>query len=471
MDAGRGGPETRKARPVAGTWARGLDRVRWLGPGLVVAATAIGASHLVLAPTAGAAFGYALLWVIPLSHLFKYPAFEFGPRWAVATDTSLLAGYARVPGPPKWALWTFLAGTVIQGITVLAGVLGVAAAVAVVALPFLPIPGASLLLGLLIALLLRSGGFDGLSALSKWMLLVLGLMTAVAFLARPPAAGAFWTGLAVPAAPTASLVLLAALLGWMPTGIDVAVWHSMWALERRGDWEERARERRATMERPEVAEAVRGARARAAAGASVSGPPDPAPAPAPRRVMAVGLLDMRLGYGVSLVLGILFLCLGAEVLRPAGLVPEGADVAITLARLYTEVLGPWVLPVFLLAAFFGMFSTAFGVLDGFPRAFAATVGRLRDEAPSDGHYWGFLGGSLALAVTETALLPDPVVLVTVAAVISFLLSSLLYALNPYCVTRLIDDPELRPGALLRGWSGAGITCMAGATALFLWLQI
>lgn len=36
-------------------WARRLDRVRWLGPGLVVAATAIGASHLVLAPTAAPA--------------------------------------------------------------------------------------------------------------------------------------------------------------------------------------------------------------------------------------------------------------------------------------------------------------------------------------------------------------------------------------------------------------------------------
>lgn len=438
---GEGPEEAEEDTPRHG-WARSLDRIRWLGPGLVVAATAIGASHLVLAPTAGAAFGYALLWVIPLSHLFKYPAFEFGPRWAVATGTSLLDGYARVPGPPKWALWAFLAGTVIQGVTVLAGVLAVAAAVVAAALPALPIPAGSLLLGLVIALLLRSGGFDGLSALSKWMLLVLGLMTATAFVARPPPAGDFWSGLAVPAAPSASLVLLAALLGWMPTGIDVAVWHSMWALERREDWRERAR-----------------ARAR-----------DPRPSDA-ERTMAVGLLDMRLGYGLSLVLGVLFLSLGAEVLRPAGLVPAGADVAITLARLYTEVLGPWVLPVFLLAAFFGMFSTAFGVLDGFPRAFAETVARLRDRSASRAHYWGFLTVSLVLAVAETALLPDPVVLVTVAAVISFLLSSLLYALNHYCVTRLIPDPALRPRRWIRVWSGVGIACMAAATGLFLYLRI
>lgn len=429
-------------------WARALDRGRWLGPGLVVAATAIGASHLVLAPTAGAAYGYALLWVVIVAHLFKYPAFEFGPRYAVATGGSLLEGYARVPGPARWALWVFLAGTVIQGVTVLAGVLGVAAAVLTTVLPGLPIPLGSLLLGLLIAGLLRSGGFDGLSALSKWMLLVLAAMTTVAFLARPPAA-AFWSGLVVPAVPAGSALLVGALLGWMPTGIDVAVWHSMWALERRSDWEERARVRSRVVGTEESDEVT------------------------PARVMRVGLLDMRIGYALSLALGAMFVGLGAEVLRPLGRIPEGADVAITLARLYTDVLGDWILPLFLAAAFFGMFSTAYGVLDGFPRAFAETLARLRPTraATGSGPYWAFLVGSLLLAVFETALLRDPVALVTVAAVISFLLSSVLYALNHYCVTRLIRDPRLRPGRTLRAWSLIGILCMAAATVLFLRVRL
>ena len=109
-------------RPRTG-WGAKIDGARWLGPGFVLAATAIGASHLVLAPTAGASFGYALLWVMLASHLVKYPAFEFGPRFALATGTPLLDGYARVPGPRGWALAVFLVGTVVQGVTVLAGVL------------------------------------------------------------------------------------------------------------------------------------------------------------------------------------------------------------------------------------------------------------------------------------------------------------------------------------------------------------
>lgn len=188
-----------------------------------------------------------------------------------------------------------------------------------------------------------------------------------------------------------------------------------------------------------------------------------------RSVMRLGLLDMRIGYGLSLLLGVMFVALGAEVLRPAGRVPEGAEVAITIARLYTDVLGPWILPVFLAAAFFGMFSTAYGVLDGFPRAFAETWTRLRPAAAERRQtlYWGFLGAILILAVLETAFLPDPVLLVTVAAVISFLLSSLLYALNHFCVTRLVHDPALRPGPGLRAWSLVGIFCMAAATLFFL----
>ena len=51
-----------------------------LGPGILLAAASVGASHLVLSPQAGASFGYQLLWLVVAAHLFKYPAFEFGPR-------------------------------------------------------------------------------------------------------------------------------------------------------------------------------------------------------------------------------------------------------------------------------------------------------------------------------------------------------------------------------------------------------
>ena len=59
-----------------------------LGPGLLWAATAIGVSHLVQSTRAGAAYGFALVWVVVAANLLKYPLFEAGPRYAVATGKS-----------------------------------------------------------------------------------------------------------------------------------------------------------------------------------------------------------------------------------------------------------------------------------------------------------------------------------------------------------------------------------------------
>ncbi len=414
-------------------WAQRVDWVRWLGPGFVMAATAIGASHLVLAPTAGALYGYGLLWLVTFAHLFKYPAFDFGPRYAVATNSTLLDGYARVPGPRNWALWTFLLGTVVQGVTVLAGVLSVAAVVARAVVPEVSLVAWSAAIAGLGALVLWSGRFSGLSAASKAMLTVLAIMTTIAFFARPPSP-AIVIELVRPHLPAGSLVLAAAMLGWMPTGLDVSVWHSMWALERRDTWTERA-------------------------------------GPGPDRthgVLNIALTDMRLGYGLSFVLAIMFLALGVAVLKPSGSVPQGGQVAITIARLYTDVLGGWALYPFLVAAFFGMTSTSFGVLDGFPRAFTGCVRRIAPAPPGERPlFWGFLVLIVSLALLEIALLPDPVVLVTIAAVASFLLSPLTYALNYYCVTRHIEQPELRPGRFLQRWAVFGIACATVAAGLFL----
>ena len=58
-----------------------------------------------------------------------------------------------------------------------------------------------------------------------------------------------------------------------------------------------------------------------------------------------------------------------------------------------------------------------------------------------------------------------------AAVASFLVAPVLYFVNYTCVTRLIEDPTLRPGVGLRAWAAVGIICMLGATGLFLYLQI
>jgi len=66
------------------------------GPGLLFAGAAIGVSHLVQSTRAGADFGFGLMWALFLVHLFKYPFFQFGPRYAAATGETLLDGYRKM---------------------------------------------------------------------------------------------------------------------------------------------------------------------------------------------------------------------------------------------------------------------------------------------------------------------------------------------------------------------------------------
>ena len=73
-----------------------LNKLKQLGPGLLYAGAAIGVSHLVQSTRAGANFGFTLIWVIVIAHFFKYPFFQFGPRYASATGESLLDGYKKM---------------------------------------------------------------------------------------------------------------------------------------------------------------------------------------------------------------------------------------------------------------------------------------------------------------------------------------------------------------------------------------
>jgi len=433
-----------------------------LGPGVLMAATAIGASHLVLSVQAGAIYGYLLLWVVIAANLLKYPAFEYGPRFALATGRSLLEGYSQVPGPRGWALWLFLFGTVVQGIGVVGGVLGLTASVALAVVPAPGITGWSAVLATVIVVLLALGRYRGLELVIKVMMGVLLLATLVAFFATPMPLSAA-RHLLIPVFPAGALALIVALAGWMPAGIDVTIWHSLWALEKQQQWVEEELEGEsevaAALGRPlplglDVADEGESETSRATAAVRLD-------------LLRRSLLDMRVSYLFTTVLALLFLGLGAALLHPRGLVLESAEVAPTVARLYTESLGAWMYPVFLVAAFCAMFSTAFACMDGFPRAFAETLRVLGFRGGDKVYYWGFLlaiyAGSLALLIWW----PDPVPLVTAVAIISFLFAPVYAALNAYCATRLIAEKRLRPGSLSTYLAVVGVALMALTAVIYL----
>ncbi|HSF19285.1 MAG TPA: Nramp family divalent metal transporter [Vicinamibacteria bacterium] len=402
-----------------------VTALRGLGPGIIMAATAIGTSHIILSPVAGARFGYELIWLVLFSHFFKYPAFEFGPRFAVARGVSLVKGFQEVPGPKNWAVWVFLVTTVLQGLTILAGILSVTAAILLAWVGGLSLSGFVVVLGLVIIVLHRTGKYPALALGSKIAMLVLALVSIVAFLAVPPGASDL-VRIFVPSFPAGSLVLVGSILGLMPTGINVAIWHSLWAVEHLPIWRK------------------------------VAGSKD--------EILKLGMFDLNVGYLLSAVLAVVFVSLGANLLKPRGLYPDGVEVALTLSRLYTDVLGAWMFPVFMLAAFAAMFSTAYSVMDAFPRTFSRILSTLFPRSPilqkeGDPAYTLFLAVIFLFAIGANRLLPNPVLMVQLVGLVSLSVAPVLYALNYYCVTRLIDDPSMRPSRGLRLWALSGLLFM------------
>ena len=77
-----------------------------VGPGLLVAATGVGAGDLATAGFAGSRLGLIVLWAIVLGAAMKFVLNEGLARWQLATDTTLLDGVRSRIGP--WAIILFL---------------------------------------------------------------------------------------------------------------------------------------------------------------------------------------------------------------------------------------------------------------------------------------------------------------------------------------------------------------------------
>lgn len=418
-----------------------------LGPGLLFAGAAVGVSHLVQSTRAGAEFGLGLIGVVLFANFFKYPGFQFGPRYAAATGTSLLEGYRR---QGMWALLLFALLTVATMFTVQAAVTAMTAAlfcaVAGLSEPIAGISPVVLVSAALTALcagLMLVGHYKWLDKIIKVVVAVLTVTTLVATLAVVPklpwASFGLWPGGDI-LLTAATALALCGLIGWMPSAYDISVWHSLWTLARR----------RETGHAPSVRNA---------------------------------LVDFDVGYVGTTVLGLMFVFMGAGVMYQSGekFAPAPAAFAAQVIRLYTSNLGAWIGPVVAISAFTVMFSTTLTVVDGFPRAIATLAARFKGpeqpgvpDAVSRKVYWAAivvlaLG---ALAVIEFFGKSIPVMADT-ATSLSLLTAAPLAWLNHRAMNGPEVPPQARPGQAMQAWSWLGIAVsvlLAGYYVWFKWLN-
>jgi len=402
--------------------------LRSLGPGLIFAGTSIGVSHIVQSTRAGADYGFTLIWAVVLANIFKFPFFEYGPRYVAATGEHLLVGYRRTG---KWAFYLFLTLSLILMFPILAAVTTVTTGLFVNLFHW---TGSPVILSAIILFVCSSilliGKYPLLDKSMKVMILILSISTIIAFTAAVNHGSSAQPGLAKPFVwDLTGISFLVALMGWMPSTIDLSVWHSFWCVERR----------KQTHYAPSIKEA---------------------------------LFDFHLGYWGTAVMAVLFLSLGALVMHGTGehFSNSAGQFAGQVVSLYTKALGGWSYPVIVAAATITMFSTTLSCLDAFPRivkeAFAIIFPSKKQW--TDKIYFGWMmlvaGVSLLIIGRFTGSMKT---LIDIATTLSFLVAPILAYINYRTVTDDHMPEEARPSKGLRIFSWMGIFFLAGFSALFI----
>lgn len=407
-----------------------------IGPGLVMAAAAIGVSHLVQSTRAGAEFGYALVWAIVLANLFKYPFMEFGPRYAIATGQHLIHGYAKLG---RWALWTYIIFTVGTMFAIQAAVTIVTASLAaeLTGIPLSAGLWSSIILGLCIILLIRNS-YAVLDTVIKLFMVVLAVSTLVAvvavFFQTPVTAGGHSFALAPEVWTVSGVAFLIALMGWMPIPIDASVWHSIWTLER-------SKQTRYT---PKLSEA---------------------------------LVDFNIGYIGAALFALGFLVLGAEVMFGSGesFAASGAEFSKQLISLYTVTLGDWAYAFITACAFSTMFSTTFTVTDTYPRVCSELIALRRSDDSvlrGNGLYRLLLVGITVVSVALLFLMGDRFrLLIDIATTLSFLTAPVLAYINYRLIFHSDVDPEFHPPAWLHYLAVGGLLFLTGFALFYIYWMI
>ena len=402
--------------------------LRSLGPGIMMAAAAVGGSHLVASTKAGAIYGWQLTILILLVNLFKYPFFKAGVQYTMGTGDSLVEGYAKMGKP---YLWIFAVLAVFSGIVNTAALLMFSASLLSYFIPFeLSLP---VLSGIVLAtclIILFAGHYRALDTLSKVIMAVLTIATllAVVIAAANPAPATV-----VAEAPSpwtlAAIGFLVVTMGWMPAPIEISSLTSVWL-------KSQCRHQRVT---PQSA-----------------------------------LFDFNVGYIGTAILAIVFLALGALVLHGSGveLSKSGVGFSHQLVGLYASTIGEWSRYLIAVIAFFCIFGSTITVIDGYSRVIAESQRLLKEQpeqSPKVLQGWMILVSAAALAIImffASALMP----LLNFAMIMAFMTTPIFALLNYILVTRTELPQELKVGPKLKALSILGLIYLFGFLALFIWWQ-
>jgi Mn2+/Fe2+ NRAMP family transporter len=309
------------------------EKLALIGPGIILAAAAIGSGELILTPRAGALYGLSITWVILVSVVYKLFLTLGLARYTIGTGEDIFVGFSHLPGPRYWFVW-------MMGAIYLIGAVGysgisLACGSALYALfPSLTMVQWAVIVVILAYALLLSGSYGPVekAAFVLSFILIAGVLYSLAAL-RPDITW-FFKGI-TPKLPHGSTQTVVSLLGWTAGGTSTLI-YSFWILEK-------------------------GIGRKKASGENFKG------------WLSLIRWDTGISYFMMILISFAFLTIGVLVLSTAGidggpLIPAREETTSVLSRLLTVAAGPQTKFIFLFAALAILYSTVIGLVDGKSRA-------------------------------------------------------------------------------------------------------
>lgn len=372
--------------------------MRKLGPGLIISGSIVGSGELIATTTLGAEVGFVVLWLIILSCGIKVVVQEELGRYVVSSGETALQGMNRVPGPRwrvswvVWCWWIMTIGVIIQG----SGIIGGVGQTLNLFLPQISGTVWAMVAAISVMALLFRGYYGSVEKIC------VGMVVSFTFVTIACAVLLGWT----PFAPTAEDFLSGLRLGLPEGGIAVAfaafgltgvgaaelIMYPYWCLEKG------------------YARFV---------GPRIEGPAWEGRARGWIRVMQADVFVAMVLYTTATVA---FYILGAAVLGGMGTVPAGYEMVSTLSNMYTSTLGPGAFYLFLVGAFFVLYSTLFSSVASNSRVitdFLHLLGVARIDSESQLLFWRrvVIVGVPTLYVVLYGWVAQPVVMVIIGGIV------------------------------------------------------
>ncbi len=331
--------------------------LRQIGPGIILAGTIVGSGELLLTTSLGAKQGFVFLWLILYSCVIKvFVQIELG-RYAISSGKPTLGAINELGGPrlgAHWILWWWLimmlstifqlgamTGTVGQSLNLAFPAASTSLADAIESI--VPTLAAAIrerpeypwaVFTCLVAIgLLWSGNYRRLESITTALVVGITLLTVTAACALPATKFPIpWSdvvnGLTF-GLPAEGIAVAFGVFGITGVGASELFAYPYWCLEK--------------------------------GYARYVGPCEPG-ADWTRRAkgwIRVMHLDAWVSMVVFTICTLAFYFMGATVLHPQGLHPQGKDMILTLSRMFIDTFGGWTQLVFLIGAAAVLFKTLY----------------------------------------------------------------------------------------------------------------